>query len=95
MVDGVLTGVGEEVPDQGMITFERHMNRKGKGEQPLKQEAASAMLCHLPDCPHQQARGESQMRVARASAREASVARTCLRVFWLDLSFGLNFGSRS
>ena len=37
MVDGVLTGVGEEVPDQGMITFERHMNRKGKGEQPLKQ----------------------------------------------------------
>ena len=55
MVDGVLTGVGEEVPDQGMITFERHMNRKGKGEQPLEQEAASAMLCHLPDCPHQQA----------------------------------------
>ena len=42
MVDGVLTGVGE-VPDQGMITFERHMNRKGKGEQPLKQEAASAI----------------------------------------------------
>ncbi len=82
MVDGVLTGVGEEVPDQGMITFERHMNRKGKGEQPLKQEAASAMLCHLPDCPHQQARGESQMRVARASAREASVARTCWSVVW-------------
>ena len=63
MVDGGLTGVGEEVPDQGMIAFERHMNRNGKGEHPLKQEAASAMLCHFPDCPHH-----------RVNAREHTVA---------------------